>query len=249
MASGKGLLINALGGLVLRQGKVARAREVSPRLRWLSVQGDGLADLDWTPGDKVQVLLPQLDMRTFTPLAWDRSAGTVEFLLYRNQPLAASMTAADEVVERPGTRFIRTVREGDPFRFVGPQRSLAVAADAAGVLFGDETSFAVALALRGAVKGPLACVFEVGDRKECIAALAELGLTDAVCVERRADESHLMEVNEELQRLLARLPDARLLMTGRAQAIQSLQARRRSAGQPRPYKTKAYWSLGRVGLD
>jgi hypothetical protein len=35
----------------------------------------------------------------------------------------------------------------------------------------------------------------------------------------------------------------------RAQAIQRSQALRRTAGQARPYKTKAYWSLGKAGLD
>lgn len=243
MASGKGILINALGGLVLREGRVSRVRDVGARFRWLSVQGDGLRDLEWTPGDKVQVLLPGLDMRTYTPLRWDRAAGTTELLLYRNQP-----ATADPATERPGTRWIRTVQEGDACRFVGPQRSLSVAA-APAVLFGDETSFAVARALGSGASPPPACVFEVSAPSECTQVLAELGLPDAVCIERAAADAHLETVNERLQRLLDERPGARLLMTGRAQAIQALQLRRRAAGQPRPHKTKAYWSLGKAGLD
>ena len=244
MASGKGFFINALGGLVLREGQVQSVRDLSPRFRWLSVQGDALRNLDWTPGDKAQVLLPSLDVRTFTPLSWDRAEGKTEFLLFRNQP--PTNHAAED---RPGTRFFATVRAGDPCRFLGPQRSLAAAGDAPAVLFGDETSFAVARALRGVASQAPACVFEVGARSECTAVLAALGLADAVCIERTADDSHLGEVNESLQSALTARPGALLLMTGRAQAIQALQARRRSAGQPRPYKTKAYWSLGKAGLD
>jgi NADPH-dependent ferric siderophore reductase len=244
MASGKGIFINALGGLVLRQSRVDRVRDVSPRFRLLSVQGEALRSVEWTPGDKVQLLLPQLDMRTFTPLSWNRQAGTAEFLLYRNQALDES-----EATERPGTRFIRTVREGDACRFVGPQRSLAAPSDANVVLFGDETSFAVALSLRRAPNQNPACVFEVGDRAQCAAVLAELGLPDAVCIERAEGDSHLIAVNEQLERLLIAQRGAKLLMTGRAQAIQALQIRRRSTNQLKPHKTRAYWSLGRSGLD
>lgn len=244
MGSGKGFLLNALGGLVLRQGQVCRTRDLSPRFRWLTVQGDALRDADWTPGDKVQVLLPTLEVRTYTPLAWDRAAGTTELLLFRNQPQSVSPEAA-----HPGTRWISTVREGNACRFVGPQRSLSVAADMPAVLFGDETSFAVARALSRAATNALACVFEVSARSECAEVLAELGLAEAVCVERIPDESHLAVVNEQLQALLVKRAGAALLMTGRAQAIQGLQARRRTAGQARPYKNKAYWSLGKAGLD
>ena len=244
MASGKGFFINALGGLVLRQGRVTLAREVSPRFRWIEVQADALRELEWTPGDKVQVLFPSLDMRTYTPLAWNRQKGTTEFLLYRNQPPDQSSAA-----EHPGTHWIRTLKEGDPCRFVGPQRSLAVAADAPVVLFGDETSFAVALALRSAATTTPACVFEVNSRSEATAVLAELGLPGAVCVERTADDSHLAQVGAELESLLTGRAAARLLMTGRAQSIQALQSRRRAEGKSRPHKTKAYWSAGKAGLD
>ena len=79
--------------------------------------------------------------------------------------------------------------------------------------------------------------------------LAQLGLPNAVCVERTAGDTHLRVVSDALERGLARERDARLLMTGRAQAIQALRKLRRTDGQTRPHKTKAYWSLGRAGLD
>lgn len=244
MASGKGILINALGGLLLREGRVSHVGNVSPRFRWVEARIDGLHDVSWTPGDKVQVLLPDRDMRTYTPVTWHRDRGTAEFLLYRNQPVDIR-----EVDERPGARFVRTVQVGDPFRFVGPQRSLVVDPTHPVVLFGDETSFAVALALRGAATTPPACVFEVESLSESASVLGEFGMSDAVCVERAADDSHLVKVAQHLEEQLAGRQHAKLLMTGRAQAIQALQSRRRAAGQSRADKTKAYWSLGRSGLD
>lgn len=242
MASGKGILINALGGLLLREGRVLAVHDLTPRFRMLSVHVDGLRDLSWTPGDKVQVLLPDRDVRTFTPMSWDRQRETTSFLLWLNQPADVNGARA-----RPGTRFIRGVKEQDPFRFVGPQRSLA-RDDARVVLFGDETSFAVAVALRASGDTP-ACVFEVESPGECASVLAEMGLATSVCVARTADDSHLALVAQRLEEQLRGPRPAKLLMTGRAQAIQALQAQRRSAGQVRADKTKAYWSLGRAGLD
>lgn len=243
MASGKGLFISALGGMVLRQAVVRKVSTVSARFRWLELGDDRLRGVDWIPGDKVQLLLPSLDMRTYTPLGWDKQTGTTELLVYRRE------SGADPAREDPGIRWSGAVRPGDPCRFVGPQRSIAVAPETPIVLFGDETSFAVALALGRAATAPCGWVFEVNARQEATAVLAELGLRDAVCVERAADDSHLEGIAGELNALLSRRPDARLIMTGRAQAIQALQSRRRAAREARPFKTKAYWSLGKAGLD
>lgn len=244
MASGKGLLINALGGMVLRQAAVRQVRIVAADFFWLALGDARLRELDWTPGDKLQLLLPSLDMRTYTPLTWNKESGTTELLVYRRQP-----QGADRAREDPGCRWLGEVRPGDLCRFIGPQRSIAVDPATPLVLFGDETSFAVALALASVATAPCAWVFEVGSRGAAAAVLAEFGLRDAVCIERAADEAHLATVAEQLTARLSRHSDARLIMTGRAQAIQALQARRRAAGQPRPLKTKAYWSLGKAGLD
>jgi len=244
MASGKGLLISALGGLVLREGKVSHAREVSPHFRWITLQGEGLREIDFSPGDKVQVLLPTKDVRTYTPLCWDRQSGTTELLLFRNQPHAIDPDAA-----HPGTRWIAALQPGDVCRFLGPQRSLALEANGKAVLFGDETSFAVARALHQAAPGCIECVFEVGNLAECREVLSALGLSVARCIERRTDGSHLADANDQVQALLTAHSESSLILTGCAQSIQGLVAQRRKAGQVRPKKTKPYWSRGRAGLD
>jgi hypothetical protein len=65
---------------------------------------------------------------------------------------------------------------------------------------------------------------------------------------RRADDTHLPEVEQRLADALARTPRASLVLTGRAPAIQrlrtGLKARSLSA-----HKSKAYWAPGKRGLD
>jgi NADPH-dependent ferric siderophore reductase len=235
MASPKGVLASALGRLLLRDATVTRVEEVSPRLRRLTLAGPALRGATWLPGDKVQVLLPSRDMRTYTPLGWNVDAGETELLVYQHG-------------ESPGAQWSRTVVAGEPCRFLGPQRSLRAPAGRPLVLFGDETSFAVAKALSG-TGAVVAGVFEVDSRAESDAVFVRLGLGDATAVERRPGDAHLPRVVDAVQSELSRLPDAALLMTGRAHAIQALRASLKDLGRPRPYATKAYWAADKVGLD
>jgi NADPH-dependent ferric siderophore reductase len=82
-----------------------------------------LRDVSWTPGDKIQILLSTLDVRTYTPSAWDARAGIAEIIAFEHG-------------DSPGAVWSRRVAVGDACRFVGPQRSVRRAARP-GVLFGD----------------------------------------------------------------------------------------------------------------
>lgn len=242
MASGKGLIVHALGRLMLHRAVVREVRPLSPGFVGLTLAEERPRDGGYVPGDKLQMLLPSLDTRTYTPIGWDPGRGTTELLVVRR----------DE--DTPSTRWIRAVAPGDEVRFVGPQRSLAAPPGAPVVLFGDETSFAVATALqRAAPQRPLACVFEVGAAAEAEAVLAQLGIPGAVVIERAADHGHLARIDAELDARLAaqraQYPEPALLMTGSARSIQALQASRRARAASRPLKTKAYWSQGKRGLD
>ncbi|MCQ6458553.1 hypothetical protein, partial [Vibrio parahaemolyticus] len=67
----------------------------------------------------------------------------------------------------PGARWSRDVAIGDGCRFVGPQRSIRRSPDRFAVVFGDETSFAVASALFKAGRADaFVAVFEVGSRAD-----------------------------------------------------------------------------------
>jgi len=237
MASGKGLLMEALGRLLLRESRVTAVKSVGDRLVSIELSGAGLCGVAWVPGDKVQVLLPSRDARTYTPVRWDSAAGVTELLVYRHPG------------DTPGTAWSRAVAVGDVCRFVGPQRSVRAPDDRPVVLFGDETSFAVARALASSLPaGRVAAVFEVASRADSDASLRSLDLADAVTVERAADGAHHVLVAERLRDALARKAGAELVMTGCAQSIQAVRALIKAAGA-KPGTSKAYWSVGWTGLD
>ncbi|KWT71266.1 hypothetical protein APY04_0517 [Hyphomicrobium sulfonivorans] len=115
------------------------------------------------------------------------------------------------------------------------------------VLFGDETSFALAMALQG--NFPVAeLMFEVSDAKESRGVLTAIGLGRAIVVERRDGDAHLSAIGADLSRHVA--SGARFVLTGRAQSIQSVsQALKKSGMASSSVKSKAYWSPGKSGLD
>lgn len=232
MASGKGILLGALGGVLLRDAAVRAVRDVADSFRGVELAGPGLRGVTFHPGDKIQVLLPSRDVRTFTPLRWDAEAGATELLVYHH-------TAS------PAGLWIRALAVGDTCRFFGPQRSVRVESGPV-VLFGDETSAAVARAL--ARDRALACVLETSHEHDLRRALGA-EVEHATLVPRSADEAHMPVVLDRLQAELVRQPGARLVLTGRARAIQLVRAGIKARGLPRPAATAAYWSLGKVGLD
>ncbi|MEO8702368.1 MAG: siderophore-interacting protein [Kofleriaceae bacterium] len=235
MASGKGLLVNALGRLILRESVIRSIHEISEHVRAIELAGEGLKGASWIAGDKLQLLLPSLEMRTYTPVRWDRSGGVTELVVYHHG-------------ETPGARWCRAAKPGDRCRFVGPQRSLRWDPARPALLFGDETSYAVAQALARAATSTIGFVFEVGSTLEADRVFAATKL-EAVTVERGAQDRHLAEVARHVRGVLARQPGTQLLLTGRAQSIQSIRSLLRTDNGPRPDATKAYWAVGKVGLD
>ncbi|MFP2927104.1 siderophore-interacting protein [Pyxidicoccus sp. 3LG] len=239
MASGKSIIGGVLGRFLFRDARVEQVRDLSPHFRWMELAGEALRDVSWSAGDKVQVYLPSVGMRTYTPLAWDTARGATQLLVYIHG-------------NSPGAQWGREVRVGDRCQFFGPRGSLALSSlRGPVVLFGDETSFGVAHALRNlrAGTGGVEQVFEVSSREESEAVLREFGLADSALVERTAGDGHLSTAVARLQAALAKRPGAHLVMTGRAQAIQALRGQLRSAGVAASQKVKAYWSLGKAGLD
>lgn len=236
MASAKAFIGSVLGQFLFHSATVTRVRDLSPRFRWLELEGASLRGEPCEPGDKVQVFLPAIGMRTYTPLAWDSQKGTVAFLVYLHG-------------SGPGSEWGRRASVGDKVQFLGPRHSLKMGERPGPVvLFGDETSFGVAWSLKTDAKRDVTAVFEVSQRAEATPVLRELGL-EGSDVERRDGDAHLSEVHERLRAALQKTPGAQLVMTGRAQSIQALKARFKSEGSSPPGKNKAYWSVGKTGLD
>lgn len=236
MASAKALLGSALGRFVFHDAAVAQTRDLSPRLRRIDLEGEALRGRSWEPGDKVQVFLPAVGTRTFTPLFWDAEKGATAFLVYLHG-------------SGPGSAWGRNVEVGARVQLFGPRRSLALGEPAEPlVLFGDETSLGVAHALGAGRSSGVAAVLEVSHPDEVSDALHELGLAEAG-IARTPGDGHLAEVAVRLKVELEARPEARLVMTGSAPSIQAVQRRFRNEGFRRSSKVKAYWSPGKTGLD
>ncbi len=237
MASAKAVLGGVLGRLFFTEGRVTQVHERSRVFRQIDCEGPALRGQGWTPGDKVQVFLPGLGMRTYTPLSWDEERGATSFLVHLHG-------------DSPGAKWGRDVKVGDTLSFFGPRRSLSLeAGDAPVVLFGDETSFAVASAFRTAAKRDVASIFEVTEPDACGPVLRDLGIHDGQLVEREPGDAHLARLYDRLREALRAKPGAVLVMTGRAQSIQALRARLRADGDRVTPKVKAYWAVGKTGLD
>jgi ferric-chelate reductase (NADPH) len=239
MASVKKIFGDVVGKWLFRELSIEAIDDVAPRFRRLSLIGEGLKGASFSAGDKVQVVL-DAGFRTYTPFAFDGQKGAMSFLVYSHG-------------DTPGATWGREAKVGDSLRVFGPRGSLPLASwDTPAVIFGDETSFAVARSLREHRGGAstIRCVFEVSDVKAAAMALASLELPNVDLVEREPSDGHLAEVAARVRSALERTAGGKLALTGKAQSIQSLQRELKAhpvahAGQ----KSKAYWAPGKRGLD
>jgi NADPH-dependent ferric siderophore reductase len=243
MASGKGLLLGALGGWVLRKAEVTSVVDVGAHFRRVSLAGKDLVGQRAQLGDKLQMLLPSRDVRTYTPIAWDQTAGTTSLLVFHH-------------TDSPAGAWVRSLAAGAWCSFVGPQRSLDVPPKAERLLvFGDETSCALVESLTASLPwGAVTALLEVTDPQTQRSVEAALGAPSpqTLLFLRDADDRHLETLATALQ---ARVPaseaghSSTILFTGRAQGIQRLRTLLRERGATARAVTRAYWSLGKAGLD
>lgn len=224
MSSMKGKLARLLGGMLLKNATVASTEDVGQGFRKLLLRGD-----IQTPraGTKLQMLLPSDDMRTYTPIA---TANGVALLGWKH-------------AGGPGARWISEAKVGDEVRFVGPQRSLELAAGPI-ILVGDETSVAVASALHSERSGEVQVVLQAGSVEDVQIAADAMGLHDARVV-ARADAGALVEAAIAAQNAS---PQAVFALTGGAETVTALRAALRTRGISN-IKTKPYWVPGVAGLD
>lgn len=224
MTSAKAMLGALAGRFLFRMTTVREVKRFGRYVR-LDLEGESLATARSLPGDKVQVFLPDVGMRTYTPLRWTRE-GTSLLVFSDGQG--------------PGASWARDSKRGDEVSFFGPRRSIE-AGDGPVTVFGDETSVAISLAL--AATNPtrkVTAVLEVSDAAETRAALDGCGsLVEAVLVPR----GDMLRAGQALQAAIT--PETFVAFTGRAASIQAVKRVVRAERS----KTKAYWAEGKVGLD
>ena len=222
----------------MRPAGITAVKSLSPRFRLIDLEGEALEDVVWQPGQKVQVAMGiGLAARTYTPMSWDADRGSTRILAFAHG-------------DGPGSRWSSGLRVGDTCQFFGPRRSLKLSALAAPVvLFGDETSFGLAVTLRDRpMIAAATCVFEASDPAESRSVLEAVGLGDAILIGRAAGDAHLRVAEVEVARLAAR--GAHVILTGKASSIQHMSRSLKAGGVTSSGVTaKAYWAAGKTGLD
>jgi NADPH-dependent ferric siderophore reductase len=236
MASGKSLFGAVVGRFFFREVSTTAIEELGPSYRRIAFAGESLRDVAWEAGDKIQVYLPSAGMRTYTPMTW--SGDRAELLVFVHG-------------QSPGASWGRRLSVGESWQFFGPRRSIR--ASELGpriVLFGDETSLAVARSFADA-KGAanVRSVFEVTDEGESKMVLDAIGLEHTATLARQPADAHLERTCDALVEAMDSTQGGSLVMTGRAQSIQLLRARLKARNALRSGKVKAYWSVGKSGLD
>ncbi|SFM95187.1 NADPH-dependent ferric siderophore reductase, contains FAD-binding and SIP domains [Bradyrhizobium sp. Rc3b] len=234
----QGRLTRMLLRWLMRPAHVAGVRTLSPHFRLVELEGEALENVAWTAGDKIQVAMGSgLSARTYTPMSWDAGNGRTRLLAFAHG-------------DGPGSRWASGLRAGNACQFFGPRRSFDLAdLGAPIVLFGDETSFGLAAALRDSLQaGGALHLFEAADVAESRLVLDSIGLGQARLIARSADDTHLATAESELLRLAAN--GAQFVLTGKAPSIQRVGRALKAAGVASSrIRAKAYWAPGKTGLD
>ncbi len=222
--SAKGRILRVFEKLLV-EATITAVEDRGPALRWLELTPARAAEI--SPGDKMQLLLPSDEVRTYSPVPL--GGGRFGVLVF---------VRADS----PASRWARSAAVGDRVRLAGPSRSLTLPAGPVTVV-GDETSIAVAASYARARPGQVTTVLELDEGLEADAALAALGLGQARVVRRAPSAAR----GSALEPALAEVHGT-VGVTGGGELVQRARAALRARGV-REIKTKAYWVEGRAGLD
>ncbi|TDN46013.1 siderophore-interacting protein [Azoarcus indigens] len=234
------LLESAVLKLFTRNANVLSVEDIGRNFRLITLGGDALKNVQWTPGDKLQIQLGGWVQRTYTPMEWDAENGLTRILAYRHG-------------DGPGANWSRALRTGEGCIVFGPRKSIDLTrlrfSDA--VLFGDETSFGLAVARVNATPPEKTHLFfEVSSMAESKAVLARLGLGESNIHERADNDAQQLALAEKMKAVLQAKPDASVVLSGKASSIQHMRQllKRLSIGSNR-FQSKAYWAPGKKGLE
>lgn len=234
-----GRLESALLKLFTRSARVLDIEDVGDAFRIVTLGGEALRGAEWTPGDKIQIQLGGWTQRTYTPMGWDADGGRTRILVYLH-------------AGGPGAQWARALRKGDDCVVFGPRRSVRLApAPSTVIVVGDETSLGLAAALADQMAAPAVLgLFEVSRAGDTAPMIERLDMQGAALCLRLGNDAHFTEMEARLAALLRTHPEADVVLTGRAGAIQRmgklLKRENLAAGRR---QIKAYWAPGKTGLD
>jgi ferric-chelate reductase (NADPH) len=233
-----GVFVRTLRSLLLRSARISKVETVAPHFRLIELWGNSLKAVNWSAGNHIQIVMGSgLAARTYTPMSWNADIGKLSILVFLHG-------------NGPGCEWVRAAKENDPCAVTGARRSLgASSSEQPIILFGDETCFGLAVALKDTVDPEnLRCVFEVSDLAESRTVLHRFGLSQAILIQRSGDNAHLEQVSSKLAFWVTE--NVLLALTGNARSIQTIKKNLSTIGlAPRQIKVKPYWSPGKTGLN
>jgi ferric-chelate reductase (NADPH) len=236
MAGVKKTILSFIGSKILTPAKISSTRNISAAFRMITLGSPAFTGAAWQPGQKLQINTGDWDVRTYTPLSLDPKAGEIKILAFLHG-------------DGPGATWAKNVKGGDLCDVLGPRPSLAVSDFSRPViLFGDETSLAVASTIVPLHKDSK-FIFEASSVDEVNAILQEIGIPQSGVVPKSAEDGHLEEAFGLIKRWAIN-QDYQLVLTGKAQSIQKIRNLIKEEHLPfTSSKVKAYWSEGKEGLD
>ncbi|WP_448661205.1 siderophore-interacting protein [Sphingomonas sp. CJ20] len=233
-----GRLGEALIRLIMKRATVTANETLADRFHLITLEGPGLVDVAWTPGQKIQIAMGSAFVaRTYTPIAWNADTGRTCILGYAHGT-------------GPGSDWLRAAVPGSHCDIFGPRASLDIGRPGGPLaIFGDETSLGLAHAIeQSADTEAVAGFFEVGDVETSRSVAAKLDLQSCTLVGREANDAHLSEFESKLPGLAD--AGATFVLTGKAGTIQRVRRTLKALQVPsRRIRTKAHWTPGKTGLD
>jgi NADPH-dependent ferric siderophore reductase len=240
MSAVKSALLRVLGPRLFAQARIVRNEAISTHFRLIDLASEALHSAVWRPGGKVQLNTGDWVMRTYTPLSIDTASAQLRLLVYLHGA-------------GPGSSWASSAQPGDITHLIGPDRSLRAPDPGTPlIVFGDETAFALAAGLErsSSAQRSRRFFFEVSDAREAEAVLRQCGIQQATLLSKGTSSSLHASWSEAVQSLAGGLQGHALVLAGRAQSIQAQRALLKGIAVPgSQVSTKAYWSLGKRGLD
>jgi ferric-chelate reductase (NADPH) len=235
-----GRLTTLLTKWFFRQATVSRVEVLSEHFRLITLAGARLKDVEWAPGQKIQIAVGGGANRTYTPFSWDAVSGETRILAFSHG-------------EGPGSVWASAARAGDGCQFSGPRRSLDLSdLGERTFLFGDETSFGLARAL-GTSMGPsgnAVFLFEASSVGASEPVWRALGIQDATFVQRAEADTHLGEIEAQVLKIIDEWAPTSFVLSGKASSIQRISRLLKSRGiVSSRLRAVVYWAPGRKGLD
>lgn len=227
MSKIKKILMKVVDSITLAHSKVVSNERLSPHFQFITIKGKSLKKTNWLPGQKIKVQLKGDEKRSYTPSSWNEKEGSFQTLIYMHG-------------KGPGALWARDVKANTIVTVSGPIASLVIAPEVEHVmLFGDETTFGLAHALKTYnTKFKYSFFFEASDITESYAVLKRLHLEDS----KLFGVGEVESISEEMKSVFNSNKKTQITLSGKQQSIVALRELLYAKDLPKEtIATKVYW--------